>query len=76
MTQTYNDLIQLAYGIHRLSDQLLKAQTIVHNYYVRNRDGTTPAERFFEAKHKDLFEWLLDNMDYPARPRQRMTNVA
>lgn len=64
------------HGIHRLSDMHLRALTIVHNYYIRNRDGTTPAERFFEAKHKDLFGWLLDNMDYPARPRKRLANAA
>ena len=60
------------HGIHKLSDRSLKAQTVVHNYYRRNRDGTTPAERFFEAKHIDLFEWLLDKMDYPARPRKHL----
>jgi hypothetical protein len=59
------------HGIHKLSDRSLKAQTVIHNYYRRNRDGTTPAERFFEANHMDLFEWLLDKMDYPARPRKR-----
>jgi len=60
------------HGIHKLSDRSLKAQTIVHNYYRRNRDGTTPAERFFEAKHIDLFQWLLGKMDYPARPRKHL----
>jgi hypothetical protein len=60
------------HGIHKLSDRSLKAQTVVHNYYRRNRDGTTPAERFFEAKHIDLFDWLLDKMDYPARPRKQL----
>ncbi len=60
------------HGIHRLSNQCLKAQTIVHNYYTRNRDGTTPAERFFNSKHSDLFEWLLKKMDCPARPRNHL----
>jgi hypothetical protein len=64
------------HGIHKLSDRSLKAQTIVHNYYRRNRDGTTPAERFFEAKHIDLFEWLLEKMDYPARPQHRPRKAA
>ena len=64
------------HGIHKLSDRILKAQTIVHNYYRRNRDGTTPAERFFEAKHIDLFEWLLEKMDYPARPQHRLRKAA
>jgi len=37
------------HGIHKLSDRSLQAQTIVHNYYRRNRDGSTPAEGFIEA---------------------------
>jgi len=64
------------HGIHKLSDRSLKAQTIVHNYYRRNRDGTTPAERLFEAKHIDLFKWLLEKMDYPAWPRDRLRKAA
>ena len=63
-------------GIHRLSDQLLKALTVVHNYYIKRRDGTTAAERFFEAKPKDLFEFLLDHVDYPVRPRNRLKLAA
>lgn len=64
------------HGIHRLSDRYLKALTTVHNHYIKNRDGTTPAERFFEAKHNDLFQNLLDNMDYAARPRKRWARAA
>ena len=68
-----NAQLSLRYhGIHRLSDRHLKAQTVVHNYYVKRPDGTTPAERFFESKHEDLFEWLLERMDYPSTPRRRM----
>ena len=56
-------------GIHRLSNRHLQALTVMHNYYIRRRDGTTAAERLFEAKPNDLFEFLLDRTDYPARPR-------
>lgn len=63
-------------GIHRLSDRHLKASTVIHNYYIKRGDGTTAAERFFEAKPNDLFEYLLDKMDYPARPRKRLKKVA
>ena len=58
-------------GIHRLGEKQLKALTVVHNYYIKRRDGTTAAERFFEAKPDDLFDFLLDHMDYPVRPRNR-----
>jgi hypothetical protein len=63
-------------GIHRLSDRHLKAATVIHNYYIKRRDGTTAAERFFEAKPNDLFEFLLNNVDYPARPRNRLKLAA
>lgn len=59
------------HGIHRLSNRHLKALTIVHNYHMIDGAGTTPAERFFEAKHRNLFKWVLDNIDYPPRPRKR-----
>lgn len=64
------------HGIHKLSNRSLKAQTIIHNYYRRRTDGTTPAERFFVGKHPDLFEWILENIDYPVRPRKRLSEVA
>ncbi|MCP4578850.1 MAG: hypothetical protein GY846_21435 [Deltaproteobacteria bacterium] len=63
-------------GIHRLSNRHLQALTVIHNYYIRRRDGTTAAERLFEAKPNDLFEFLLDRMDYPARPRNRLKLAA
>ena len=63
------------HGIHRLSNKCLKAQTIIHNYYTRNRDGTTPAERLFNSKHADLFGWVLGKMDYPARPRNHLKSL-
>lgn len=63
-------------GIHRLSDRQLKAYTVIHNYYIKRRDGTTAAERFFKAKPNDLFEYLLDHVDYPVRPRNHLKLVA
>jgi len=63
-------------GIHRLSNRHLQALTVIHNYYIRRRDGTTAAERLFAAKPNDLFEFLLDRMDYPARPRNRLKLAA
>jgi hypothetical protein len=57
--------------LHRLSDRKLTALTGVHNYFVKRADGTTAAERFFGAKPRDLFEWLLDRVDIPGRPAQK-----
>ncbi|MEA2059092.1 MAG: DUF6399 domain-containing protein, partial [Thermodesulfobacteriota bacterium] len=64
------------HGRHRLSQIYLKAQTVLHNFTIRDHDGTTPAEHFFETKHKNLFEWLLDNMEFPVRPRKRLARAA
>jgi len=58
------------HSLHRLSARKLEALTVVHNYFVTRADGTTPAERFFGAKPNDLGEWLLDQLDVPARPAQ------
>ena len=54
--------------LHGLSAAKLSALTTVHNYFLRRDDGTTAAERFFEQKPLDLFEWLLDTMPLPPRP--------
>ncbi len=69
-------LALLHQGIHQLSNRHLQALTVIHNYYVKRRDGTTAAGRFFEAEPNDLFEFLLDKMDYPARPRNCKKLVA
>ncbi len=58
------------HSLHRLSNSRLQALTAVHNYHLQRPDGTTAAERFFETKPRDLFEWLLDHTDLPARPRR------
>lgn len=58
------------HGLHRLSNRKLAALTAVHNYFISRRDGTTPAERFFRNKPKDMFEFLLSNIDLPGRPAQ------
>jgi hypothetical protein len=54
--------------LHRLSAARLTSLTVIHNFWIRRADGTTAAERFFDAQHRDLFEWLLDHRDLPARP--------
>ena len=59
------------HGMHRLSDQKLKALTVIHNHYLKRPDGATAAERFYENKPIDMFEWLLENMSCPARPKNR-----
>ncbi len=64
------------HGMHRISDEKLGALTVIHNYYIKRADDTTAAERFLGSKHNDLFECLLENMDFPARPRKRMARAS
>ena len=56
---------------HHLTPALLKALTVIHNYGITRRDGTTAAERFVGRKHDDLFAHLVAVMPLPARPRVR-----
>ena len=63
-------------GIHRLNDRQLRAYTVIHNYYIKRQNGTTAAERFFNAKPNNLFEYLLNHVDYPVRPRRRLKSAA
>jgi Family of unknown function (DUF6399) len=54
--------------LHQLRPRKLKVLTILHNYLIRRPDGTTAAERFFGTRPQDLFEYVLDRLDVPARP--------
>jgi hypothetical protein len=56
------------HSLHRLSSRKLNVLTTIHNYFLRRSDGTTAAERFFGSKPKDLFAWVLDRLQIPARP--------
>ncbi len=60
------------HGIHRLSNRSLKAQTIIHNFDTQRKDGSTAAERFFEAIPNNMFDYLKRKMAYPTRPRKSM----
>ena len=43
----------------------------MHDFDTRRLDGTTAAERFFEAKHENLFESLVANVRIPSRPQKQ-----
>jgi transcriptional regulator with XRE-family HTH domain len=59
------------HSLHRLSNRKLSALTAVHNYMLKRSDGTTAAERFFGAKPKEMFEYLLSRVDLPGWPAQK-----
>lgn len=64
------------HSLHRLSKQRLQVLTALHNYWLKRRDGTTAAERFFGQKPADLFEWLLERLPLPARPARQRSEAA
>ena len=64
------------HSLHRLSRRKLAVLTALHNYWMKRADGTTAAERFFGSKPEDLFEWLLERLDMPARPAPRRVRAA
>ena len=59
------------HALHKLSANKLQALTVLHNFFSSRRDGTTAAERFFEHKSRDMFDWLFDVINLPVRPRNR-----
>ena len=54
---------------HRLNPRSIRALTVVHNFHITRADGSTAAERFFGAKHPNLFESLVKNVRIPGKPR-------
>ncbi len=59
----------------KMSPRKLAASTVIHNYFITRSNGTTAAERLFEQEPDNLFEWLLENTDYPALPAKKRSNV-
>lgn len=64
------------HGQGPLREGRLRALTAVHNFVVERADGTTAAERFFGAKPRPLFEWLLERMPELPRPAKRRPSAA
>jgi len=56
---------------HRLNEKYLRVLTIVHNFDVQRSDGTTAAERLFETKHENLFDFLVKSVRIPGRPQKQ-----
>jgi hypothetical protein len=66
-----NGMLSLLYHRrHRLNTVRLRALTEVYNYHVRREDGSTAAERFFGQSHGNVFEYLVENIRIPGKPRR------
>lgn len=48
----------------------LKAQTVLHNFYLKRDDATTAAERLFRHKFPDPLEWVVERMGDLPLPRR------
>ena len=51
----------------------LEVLTVIHNYDIKRRDGSTPAKRLFGKDFPDLFEFLCQNVTGFKEPRARKT---
>ena len=49
----------------------LEILTVIHNYDIKRKDGTTPAKRLFGKDFPDLFEFLCQNVTGFKEPRAR-----
>lgn len=57
--------------------QRLEVLTIVHNFDIRRFDGSTPAERLFDRRFPNLFEFILQNVkDFPEPRKARNKSPA
>ena len=50
------------HSMKRLTAKKLSILTIIQNYYVKDNDGTTAAERFFNKSHSSLSEYLIGSV--------------
>lgn len=62
-------LSQMHHNGRGLSSKRLKAQTVIHNFYLKRCDGSTAAERLFHKKFPDLLEWVVNRMGNLPMPR-------
>jgi hypothetical protein len=64
-------LSQMYHNGRGITEQRLRANTVVHNYGLKREDGTTAAMRLFGTEFPDLFTWLVNEMGELPLPRER-----
>lgn len=55
-------LSQMYHNGRGLTTTRLQALTVIHNFDIKQRDGSTAAERLFNTKLPELFDWLVKEM--------------
>lgn len=72
----HNGALSLKHHASRhLSAGKLNSRVVLHNYFSKRKDGTTAAERFFHHKPEDMFNFLLERVPWPVRPRKRLRKM-
>ncbi len=72
----HNAALSLKHHASRhLSSGKLNSRVVLHNYFSKRKNGTTAAERFFHHKPRDVFEWILERVMWPVRPRKIMRKM-
>jgi hypothetical protein len=69
-------LSQMYHTGRGLTAKRLHALTVIHNFGIKRRDGTTAAERLFNTQFPELLEWLIGNMKELPIPRAGKPRVA
>ena len=69
-------LSQMHHNGRGMKGNRLPSLTVVHNYDLKRLDGTTAAERLFQVKPPDLFEWILEKIEgLPAARKSRKRKI-
>ena len=68
-------LAQMYHNGRGLTENRLRALTVIHNYGLKRKDETTAAMRLFNTDFPDLFSWLLDEMGALPLPRKARERV-
>lgn len=64
------------HSFHHLSNRKLSALTTVHYFFIKLPDETTAAERIFGNKPKDIFDFVLANVNMSGKPAQKRPQTA
>ena len=62
-------LTQMHHNGRGLTPKRLKAQTVLHNYYLKRCDSTTAAERLFKREFPNPLIWVIERMGDLPLPR-------
>jgi hypothetical protein len=65
-------LSRLHHASRGFTEQSLTVLTIIHNFDLKRKDGTTAAQRLFDKQFPDLFEWVALNMGDLPRARRTL----